>query len=237
MKSKIKPVALGVFLMTANATYATGIPVVDTAQIAQDAANFVQELTKMVEQINTAKKQLTELKAQVKAMTGVKGFSDVLTSGGLDDEVLGSFEDLLNGTSTTISDKNKGLVGDVDCSSETSDTDKMLCESSALGLASSLDNIEKLSSQFNEKLSRITELSQRIKSANDVKSMSEIQAAITLESNSLAVLEQQRLAFKDLQETRERLYTKRVLDEQSNKMLEKMKAEKTKSADYGDLLN
>ncbi|MBS9783429.1 MAG: hypothetical protein KGV46_02630 [Pasteurella sp.] len=229
MKKKlIKPIVLATLLsVSVTGSYASGIPVVDAANNLQNKLHYAKELIEMGKQLVTAKHQLEQLTSQLEAITGNKGFVDVLNTGGLETEILDSFDDLLNGTTTTVSNENKKLIGDFDCSRSKSDEDKMLCESSALSLASDLDNIKKLSNQFDEKIKRINELSQKVQSAKDTKSMAEIQAAISLEANSLAVLEQQRKSFKDLLATREKVYMQRVIRQHSaEKMQQYLKDKK-----------
>ncbi len=215
----IRPVALVILLsgLSMTESYAGGIPVIDTASNAQNAAHYVKELAEMAKQLSMAKNQLTQLKSQLKAMTGFKGFVDVLQQGGLDTELLTSYEDLLNGDTSAIMKRAEETLGDIDCSKA---KDEKICKSSVLSNISSLNYLEKLSRQFDAKINRITELSQKAQSATDVKSMAEVQAAISLEANSIAMLQQQRQAFKDIAETKQRLYMQKSIREYGDEEVE-----------------
>lgn len=188
--------------LTYPSVQAGGIPVIDSANIAQSAMNSLKELAEMAKQLQEAKNQLTELKKQVKAISGVKGFSDILDAGGIEHEITASLSDLLNGNLSSLT--AKGGEHGIKCE-ESQYSGKNYCEDMLLTNISQLDYIEKLEQQFEKKAQKITELSERIKSAQDIKSMSELQANISLEANSLALLQQQTSMYMQLTETKARL--------------------------------
>lgn len=70
-------VAALVFLLPFR-LYAAGIPVVDSAAIAQDAANFAKQMIEMANQLNTLKSQLDQQLKQYASMTGDRGMGQLL---------------------------------------------------------------------------------------------------------------------------------------------------------------
>ena len=83
---KIKAIALSVALgvtMIAGVTsttpaYATGIPVIDAANLA----NAIQQYTQMVEQLAQLKAQLDQAKQQYESLTGGRGMGNLVRSTG-----------------------------------------------------------------------------------------------------------------------------------------------------------
>ena len=67
-----------VCLLCCGSASAAGIPVVDTAAIAQQKADAIAELAKLAEQLLEAKKQLEQMKEHYKSITGSKGFYELL---------------------------------------------------------------------------------------------------------------------------------------------------------------
>lgn len=240
MRLTLKPIALALAISITANTQATGIPVVDAASNAQNAIHYVKELAEMANQLSVARNQLTNLKDQLQAMTGFKGFSEILANGGLDTEILDTFEDLLSGDTSAIMSKAEDmLTGGIDCSGEIG-IGKTLCEGSLLSDVATFNYIEQLSEQFDKKLEKISALSEKVTTANDVKSMAEIQAAISLEANSIALLQQQTQAFEAMNKTKQELFQKRVYRDISRREFKQLAKDLKVSkggADYDGLLD
>ena len=187
MKTKILTLSL-TCAITAVA-HAGGIPVIDTAAISQSVQNSVKELAEMAKQLEEAQKQLEQMKASVKAMTGVKGFSDILEMGGIDPQITKTFDDLLKGDTSALTESAKKYFDNLpNCKNS---KNQSLCEQSALAGVAQVDYAEKLNAQMETELKEIEKLSHRIKQTQDMKSIAEMQADIALKGNKIAVLQQQ----------------------------------------------
>ena len=224
--------------------YAGGIPVFDGTAISQSVINSLKELAEMAKQLQEAKNQLVELKKQVNALTGDKGFSETMRLGGLDETLQNTFGDLLKGNTGSLIEKSETYLGKgakgIKCDSDDSVT-KTLCESSALGNISMLDYIDKLGVQYDIKLKKIEELSEKIKQTEDMKGIAELQAAIALEGNSIAILQQQTQTFRELTDTRKRMYAQRILINSGIEEIRQFNKDRKsvgndKNDTYGDLL-
>lgn len=225
---------------------AGGIPVFDGAAITQSVANTMRELAEMSKQLEEARNQLVELKKQVKAMTGDKGFGEVMKLGGLDEELQTTFGDLLKGNTGALAEKSATYLGKgaggINCDSDDSVT-KSLCESSVLSNVSMLDYIDKLDKQYGNKLKKIEELADKIKQTEDMKGIAELQASIALEANSIAILQQQTQTFRDLNDARQRMFAQRALAESGSEEIRQFNKERRAAAsdakggnDYSGLL-
>lgn len=204
MKSQLKSaLVIALTLVITTPALAGGIPVIDGAAIATAEKNSLAELAQMAKQLAEAKAQVEQLKANVKALTGSKGFSEILNMGGIDPQITGTLEDLMKGNTSSLTSKTKEYLDSLpDCGDS---RDKSMCEQAHLGGVAQLDFAEKLHEQLNNKLRKITELSEKAKSATDMKSMAEIQAQIQLEGNSIAVLQQQADNFAKMQDAKQQI--------------------------------
>ena len=219
MKSQLKSaLAIALTLAITTPALAGGIPVIDGAAIATAEKNSLAELAQMAKQLAEAKAQLEQLKASVKAMTGDKGFTEILNMGGIDPQITGTLEDLMKGNTSGLTSKAKDYLDSLpDCGNS---RDKAMCEQAHLGGVAQLDFAEKLHEQLNNKLRKITELSEKAKSATDMKSMAEIQAQIQLEGNSIAVLQQQADNFAKMQDAKQQLAAKQATERDAKRRWE-----------------
>ncbi|WP_298048129.1 type IV secretion system protein [uncultured Cardiobacterium sp.] len=234
MKSQLKSaLVIALTLAITTPALAGGIPVIDGAAIATAEKNSLAELAQMAKQLAEAKAQLEQLKASVKAMTGDKGFTEILNMGGIDPQITGTLEDLMKGNTSGLTAKAKAYLDSLpDCGGS---RDKAMCEQAHLGGVAQLDFAEKLHEQLNNKLRKITELSEKAKSATDMKSMAEIQAQIQLEGNSIAVLQQQADNFAKMQDAKQQLAAKQAAERNIQRRVKAIsnKTRKTNSS-YSD---
>ena len=234
MKSQLKSaLAIALTLVITTPALAGGIPVIDGAAIATAEKNSLAELAQMAKQLAEAKAQVEQLKANVKALTGSKGFSEILNMGGIDPQITGTLEDLMKGNTSSLTSKAKEYLDSLpDCGDS---RDKSMCEQAHLGGVAQLDFAEKLHEQLNSKLRKITELSEKAKSATDMKSMAEIQAQIQLEGNSIAVLQQQADNFAKMQDAKQQLAAKQAAERNIQRRVKAIsnKTRKTNSS-YSD---
>lgn len=234
MKPQLKnALVIALTLVITTPALAGGIPVIDGAAIATAEKNSLAELAQMAKQLAEAKAQVEQLKANVKALTGSKGFSEILNMGGIDPQITGTLEDLMKGNTSSLTSKAKEYLDSLpDCGDS---RDKSMCEQAHLGGVAQLDFAEKLHEQLNNKLRKITELSEKAKSATDMKSMAEIQAQIQLEGNSIAVLQQQADNFAKMQDAKQQLAAKQAAERNIQRRVKAIsnKTRKTNSS-YSD---
>lgn len=237
MRTLIKTTALTLTLAITQ-SFAAGIPTIDGAAIQQNMANHLKELAEMGKQLTEAKNQVEQLKANVNALTGNKGFSDILKMGGVDPAITGTFDDLLKGNTAGLTEKAKAYLDNLPSSCADA-KDRSMCEQVNLGGIAQIDFVEKLNQQLERKLQTISELSERAKQAKDMKSMAELQAQISLEANSLSALQLQADNFEKLQEAQRQIVAKQQ-QEQAEKMrwkavADEMKQTKSHKVNYSEL--
>lgn len=240
MKPTVKAIVLGLTLTFANPSLAvSGIPVIDGSAIAKQTEQHLVELAEMAKQLVEAKAQLEQLKANVNALTGNKGFSDIMQMGGIDPAITNTFEDLLKGNTADLADKAKSYLDNLPSSCEKA-KNKEMCEQVSLSGIVQMDFVEKLNKQLENKLRTITELSERAKQAQDMKSMAELQAQISLEANSLSVLQLQAENFEKLQKAQQKIVAKQAAERDEKRRMEAIKSSnsQTKSSrNFSDLMN
>lgn len=207
--NRVKKLVLIVSLTTT--TSFAGIPVIDAAALAEQKKHNIQVIAEWVKNLQEAQAQVTELKNQVNALTGDKGFATVLELGGIDKTIISDFESLLKGENVDLSGLSEKYLPNIDNVCGDGDgTTSSLCKTTSKSNLARLDFVEKLNNQIGKKLDTITELSKKISQARDMKSMSELQANISLEANSIALLQQQATNFRELNTVQTRLYNQRV---------------------------
>ena len=67
-----------------------------------------------------------------------------------------------------------------------------------------------------------------------MKGIAELQAAIALEGNSIAILQQQTQTFSDLNDTRQRMYAQKALMESSSAEFRQFNKERREAASMGN---
>ncbi|ADU91088.1 type IV secretion system protein [Taylorella equigenitalis] len=152
--------------------HAGGIPVIDTAQLTQEAQNFLKSLAEMKNQVENQIKQITELKAQVSALTSQRGLGNVLR-----DELKSNIPDSWK--------EMYGKVGNLDIlKGENFDP-----EGSAKNLVAMLEGTEKSFDSIKERMKKIDELTNLINTTKDIKETGDLQARI--QSEQLAITNEQ----------------------------------------------
>lgn len=229
MKTLIKTTILSLTLLCQQ-IFAAGIPTVDGSAIAQNMQNHLAHMAEVARQIAEAQAQLEQLKANVNALTGNKGFSDIMKLGGVDPEILSTFEDLLKGNTSGLTEKAKSYLSELP-NTCTNARDKSMCEQVSLGAIAQMDYAEKLNQQLVNKLKTITELSERAKQAKDMKSMSELQTQIALEANSLSVLQIQADNFEKFQRAQAKIVAQQKREQEVEKRWEIIASEKHRTTE------
>lgn len=231
--------ALAGALGVTNFTYASGIPVVDGASIAQNLTNHIENIAKMAEQLSTAQSQLMQMKQQYEAIYGIKGFTDILQNGGINTDLVNDFKGVLNTSNTDdLLAKAKQYFSDLpDCSGV---KDKNLCTNAALSGVSKLNFADTLQKQIDDKINKISSLSRRAQTAKDPKSMQELQANIALQQSSLAALKLQQSNFGQVQQAQQEIADKQqrevAASNEWNALNKAKQGTSAKSVTFDDLL-
>lgn len=189
----LSAVAALIFLLPLR-LYAAGIPVVDSAAIAQDAANFAKQMIEMANQLNTLKSQLDQQLKQYASMTGDRGMGQLLdgqTRNYLPDDWntvmklldnpsgYGSLSSNIKG----IIDRNK-ILSDSTLDKKTSRTKEVIAERRrmvAMQQALSDETYKKAS----ERIALLQQLVNKIGSSTDPKAIMDLQARIQSEQTHL----------------------------------------------------
>ncbi|WP_256330861.1 type IV secretion system protein [Pelistega sp. MC2] len=178
---------------------AGGIPVIDGAALAQDAANFVKQIAEMKNQVENQIKQLTELKNQVSAMTGGRGMGNIARN--VIDNVPDSWKEIYSKTQ--------------DIANNTRLNDKFDPEAGTKGLLSMLDSTDQTFSDIKQRISRIEELTNKINTTTDIKASADLQNRIAAEqtaiSNQQVKLDQMQRAYELQKELQHKKYIKNVV--------------------------
>lgn len=228
--AKTLAISLSISLAALNAN-ASGIPVVDGAAITQAAQNQIQTIMQMAKQLTEAQKQLQQMKQQYQAITGNKGFADILKNGGISDDILSSFEDLMKGNTADIAQRVQDYFGkNINCPDG---ANKAFCTAEYEGIIKEA-YAEKLNTELQNRLQKVQELSQRAQSANDAKSMQELQANIALEANAIAILKQQSDNFERLQEAQKEIAIKKAKENYFNDAYELYHQQKNSTKSTGE---
>ena len=189
----LSAVAALIFLLPLR-LYAAGIPVVDSAAIAQDAANFAKQMIEMANQLNTLKSQLEQQVKQYASMTGDRGMGQLLdgqtrnylpadwnTTLSLLDNPSGYGN--LSSNMKGIIDRNK-ILSDSTLNKKTSRTKEIISERRrmvAMQQALSDETYKKAS----ERIALLQQLVNKIGSSTDPKAIMDLQARIQSEQTHL----------------------------------------------------
>lgn len=174
--------------------YAAGIPVVDTAAIAQDAANFAKEMLEMANQLNTLKGQLEQQVKQYQSMIGDRGMGQLLNGqvrNYLPDDwntVIGLLDNPngYNGISSNIQryiDENK-IISDTDMQSMPKKT-QLLLEKKRRLYALNKSMSAEVYNKASERVALLQQLTDTIGSSTDQKAILDLQARIQSEQTQL----------------------------------------------------
>lgn len=195
MKKYLFSVAVACICLLPCRLYASGIPVVDAAAIAQDAANFAKEMLEMANQLNTLKSQLDQQLKQYESMTGDRGMGQLL-----DGQVRNylpenwqSVMDILDtpsgysGISSNIQryiDENK-IISDQDMQSMPQKTQILLEKKRKLYALNKSMSVE-VYNKSSERVALLQQLTDKIGSSTDQKAILDLQARIQSEQTQLA---------------------------------------------------
>lgn len=174
--------------------FAAGIPVVDTASIAQDAANFAKQMIEMANQLNTLKSQLQQQIKQYESMIGDRGMGQLL-DGQVRNYLPDDWDavmDLLDnpsgygGISSNIQkyiDENK-IISDQDMQSMPQKTRILLEKKRKLYALNKSMSVEVYNTS-SERVALLQQLTNTISTSTDQKAILDLQARIQTEQTQL----------------------------------------------------
>ena len=168
---KIKKFILVLFAFTVTTAHASGIPVVDGANLAQNAMNFIKQLAEMKTQIENQIKQITELKNQVAAMTGSRNLAN-LARETVDQAIPDSWKDIYNMKGIDLNSLKSGSGFDPD--------------GGAKALASMVSQVEGIMQNTLQRQATIQRLMAEVDNTQDIKASADLQNRISAEQASLA---------------------------------------------------
>lgn len=210
---KIKALALSVAFgvatiggITSTApAYASGIPVIDAANLA----NATQQYTQMVEQLAQLKAQLEQAKQQYESLTGARGMGNLVRSTGAIpknwQETLASMQ---NGELGNLSKQIRQTASLLD-EDFFADVDQAVKDSLDQSMAAHTDQQAVNQSFYDtatQRAQKMEQLANQVDSASDMKAISDLQARINIEqvqlTNELIKLQSLNMIAQQQRETR-----------------------------------
>lgn len=174
--------------------FAAGIPVIDSAAIAQDAQNFAKQMVEMANQLQTLKSQLEQQLKQYEALTGDRGMGQLLdgqTRNYLPDDWQ-AVTKLLDSPSgyDSLSNSMQGYLNENKVLSD-SEAEKLEPNSKAIlekqrqlyALNRALS--EQVYNEASKRVALLQQLTDKIGSATDPKAILDLQARIQSEQTQL----------------------------------------------------
>ncbi|MEJ2791000.1 MULTISPECIES: P-type DNA transfer protein VirB5 [unclassified Pseudoxanthomonas] len=171
---------------------ASGVPVIDTASIAQGQANQAESIAKAIEQIDQLKGQLAQMKRQYSAVTGSRALGEIANDPSfkqyLPEQWKKVYDQVANGGYKGLSGHARAIREGsslYDACSRHREAEKALCERAAakgaIDKAFALDAYDKAASRWDQ----IAALMKSINRTTDPKAIAELQARIQTEQAAL----------------------------------------------------
>lgn len=189
---------------------AGGIPTYDGLNVAQ----AMKQVENGVQQINQLKSQLEQMKAQYKAITGSRGFGELLTNNGLKSALPQDWQKVydtiksggykgLDGTARAIADAAK-LADKCKQYPVGSDRQKT-CETAAVRTAQTQSNILSALENTSNRLENLKQMAKKIDVATDSKAIQDLTARINIEQAAIQNEQTRLQLFKHLQEEQDKM--------------------------------
>lgn len=207
------------FSVGANTAQGAGIPVVDSANLSQNAANFAKEIKNMADQLQTAKQHVEEQIKQFESLTGSRGL-ETLLDGTVRNYIPASWNDAMDILSKPtgygdIAGKASEILqahfNDPEVNKELERLpakDRQRVEQQREHLAKSAAMMEAIYEEAEERTEAINFLTEKIGDAEDPKAMQELQAMIDAEQGHLQI------ALNKMNSFFQRLQVESALEEQ-----------------------
>ncbi|QBC45839.1 P-type DNA transfer protein VirB5 [Iodobacter fluviatilis] len=188
MKKSLISLVLVAAFATQHAN-ATGIPVVDVANLAQT----VQQVITAADQLAQMKSQLDQMKQQYDAISGMRGLGDIFNDPALRDALPSDWRQVydgvkngkyqgISGTAKAIKDANR-IFG---CDQQGLTGNRLaLCQEQEARNAQNRDLANQAYDAASKRIDQITQLGKQINTTSDPKAIAELQARITNEMNAI----------------------------------------------------
>jgi type IV secretion system protein VirB5 len=185
---RLQIIAAAIFTVTATATQAQGIPVIDAANLVQTVQQVVNDITK----INNQMQQITQLQAQIASMNGMRMLGTIANNPTLRNYVPANAYTVVNAigsagysglSATAKSLRDAGMVYnclDLDGNARTT------CQATLAQPYQHKGLLQDAMRSASGRLAQINALMGRIDATTDQKSVQEIQARIGAENALLA---------------------------------------------------
>ena len=207
----MKPIAstvMAVCLMTSPLLTNAGIPVVDAGSIAQ----AITQVEKMTTQINNQIEQITQLKAQVKSLTGTRNLGKILSN---------TVKDQVPDEWKTIYDAAKSKDYKVLINGKNYDPDAHKKQ-----LVTQLDLVEKSFNGVKDRLTNIDKLMDEINNTQDAKAAADLQARIAAEQAQIQAGQTKLTMLKDM------MVIQKQINAYQHQQVEACYAKNMKTRDY-----
>ncbi|NCT81647.1 MAG: type VI secretion protein [Comamonadaceae bacterium] len=188
MRSRLKIAAAAAILATSGATRASGIPVIDVANLVQTVQQVMNDIT----EINNQVQQITQLRAQLDSINGVRNLGKVFHNPALTNYVPAEAYTFLNGVNATgYSGLNATAKALRDANMlyncmDRNGADRVTCQAALAQPYQHKGLLQDAMKAASGRLSQIQALMGQINATNDQKSVQEIQARIGAENALLA---------------------------------------------------
>lgn len=201
---------------------ASGVPVIDIANITNSKLQHVEDIAKYVEQIAQLKSQLDQMKQQYASLTGSRNLGEILNNPALQDYLPTDWQEVyskvqnggysgLTGSAAAIRDANAMF----DACKSKEGADKQLCERSAVKSAQdkafALDAFDKAKDRWDQ----IAGLMRQINATTDPKSIAELQARITAEAAAVQNEQTKMQLYAMVAQAEDRLIERQVYERES----------------------
>lgn len=203
MSNFLKTLVFSLVIMFPATALAAGIPVVDSANLSQNAANFAKEIKHLADQLETAKQHVQEQIKQFESLTGDRGMAQLL-DGTIRNYLPDDWEDAIsllnspNGYSDITSAAQELIEKRFNDENNTrtlkqADLDKVNPEvretiekkRDSIGLANGL--LKKAYNNAQERVKALESLTSKISQATDPKAILDLQARIETEQGQLQI--------------------------------------------------
>ncbi|MGQ3050913.1 MAG: type IV secretion system protein [Roseateles sp.] len=188
MRSRLKIAAAAAILAASGAVRASGIPVIDVANLVQTVQQVMNDIT----EINNQIQQITQLRAQLDSINGVRNLGKVFHNPALTNYVPAEVYTFLNGVNMTgysglnVTAKALRDAHMVYNCLDRSGAERIVCQAALAQPYQHKGLLQDAMKSASGRLSQIQALMGQINATNDQKSVQEIQARIGAENALLA---------------------------------------------------
>lgn len=173
-----------------TSAYASGIPVVDGAAIADRAIKHAESIAKYVEQISVLKNQLDSQRRQLESLTGTRNLGDILNNPAIRQALPEDARRILRAGNATSGDfgeilkrieREERLTGNYETDRKNLDqrADNLALHSQAL--------MEQTQKAMTARMTQVNSLQSQINQTQDPKAIADLQARLLVEQANIQV--------------------------------------------------